>query len=196
VTDNATRSRQGPGIADVAPPRGTTRRLAVEAALAGLAYGSVLCWLSTCVVGSFRPGYLANPYWPTIPALRTDTCGIAAFAVAAASLGVSEFLRLRRKRAGGTISQRVTADREAMWLAALAMAETLLVLSTFLVAYLSVNAVTHPATLALRATHLVPWPTEGTLRVIALAACACSMGVSLWIRPSLGGKRVSREPTS
>jgi hypothetical protein len=47
-------------------------------------------------------------------------------------------------------------------------------LATGLVVYLSVNAVTHPATLGVHATHLATWPTEGTLRVAALLSCTCS----------------------
>jgi hypothetical protein len=48
-----------------------------------------------------------------------------------------------------------------------------------LVVYLSVNAVTHPYTLTLRATHFASWPTEGTLRVFALLLCVLSVG---WLR--------------
>src|ERR1700729_1235254 len=56
--------------------------LAVEAAAAGLAFGSLLEWASTALVGSFRPQYLADPYWRGVPWLRTDTSGFAAFIVA------------------------------------------------------------------------------------------------------------------
>lgn len=45
-------------------------------------------------------------------------------------------------------------------LAALASSETVAVLSTALVSYLSVNVVTHPAT-SLHATLLAPRPTQG-----------------------------------
>ena len=48
-----------------------------------------------------------------------------------------------------------------------------------LVIYLSVNAVTHPATLAIQATHFATWPTEGTLRVLALAATVLA---AAWLR--------------
>jgi hypothetical protein len=171
-------------VVGAAPPSRPGRpwwRLAVESVLAGLGYGALLCWLGTCLVGSFRPGYMANPYWPSVPGLRTDTCGIAAFTAAAISLACSEYLRLDRQRVGSPWSKPVRANREPIRLAALAVAETVTVLGTLLVAYLSVNAVTHPATLAIRATHLAPWPTEGTLRVIALFACACGVGVMRWI---------------
>jgi hypothetical protein len=75
-----------------------------------------------------------------------------------------------------------TADWQPIRLAGLAVAETVTVLATLLVAYLSVNAVTHPATLAIRATHLASWPTEGTLRVIALGACGSAVGAMRWMR--------------
>ena len=50
----------------------------------------------------------------------------------------------------------------------------MVILATGLVVYLSVNTVSHPASLNLQATHLAPWPTEGTLRVIALVLCVFS----------------------
>jgi hypothetical protein len=59
----------------------------------------------------------------------------------------------------------------------MATSETVAILATGLTIYLSVNAVTHPATLGIRATHLAGWPTEGTLRVSALLFCACSVMV-------------------
>jgi hypothetical protein len=152
-----------------------------------VAYGSGLCWVSTCVVGSFRPGDLANPYWAAIPGLRTDTCGIVAFVVTAICLAVSEYLRLLRRR-GGPRPEPANRTGEPIQLGALAIAETAGLLSTVLVAYLSVNAVTHPDTLAMQATHFAPWPTEGTLRVIALVACVCSVCVMRWMQISIGSR--------
>jgi hypothetical protein len=55
--------------------------------------------------------------------------------------------------------------------------KTVAILATGLVAYVSVNAVTHPATLVIHVTHLLPWPTEGTLRIIALILCVASVGI-------------------
>ena len=57
------------------------------------------------------------------------------------------------------------------------MAEVVALLATGLVVYLSVNAVTHPATLTIEATHFASWPTEGTLRVVALVLCVLSVGM-------------------
>jgi hypothetical protein len=154
----------------------TSRWLLVEALTAGLAYSAGLCWASVCLVASLRPGDLSAPYWRTVPSLRTDTCGIVAFFALAVCLGTSEYLRLRRRRdieaTSGWESLRGTTT-----LLAMATSETVAILATGLTIYLSVNAVTHPATLGIRATHLAGWPTEGTLRVSALLFCACSVMV-------------------
>jgi hypothetical protein len=83
---------------------------------------------------------------------------------------------LRRRRRAPAIRDQPRPDAAAQPLAlALAVTETVAVLATGLVLYLSVNAVTHPATLRLRATHFAAWPTEGTLRVMALLLCVCSV---------------------
>lgn len=159
------------------PVRGATSRwLAFEASAAGLAYGAGLCWASVCLVASFRPGDLRTPYWRDVPGLRTDTCGIVAFLALAVCLGTSEYLRLRRRR-DATVTPGGGSWSRTRRLFALATSETVAILATGLVVYLSVNAVTHPATLEIHATHLAPWPTEGTLRAAALLMCACSVTV-------------------
>ena len=185
--------------------------LAVEAAAAGLAFGSLLEWASTALVGSFRPQYLADPYWRGVPWLRTDTSGFAAFIVAAICLLSSEYLRLRRRRraasagaarlspasagaarlspasAGAARPSPASAGEGA--LLAMAAAETVAVLATGLFGYLSVNAVTHHFTLQIQATHLLSWPTEGTLRVAALLLCIVSFGVVRYLRPRIAVRR-------
>ena len=62
------------------------------------------------------------------------------------------------------------------------MAETAAVLGTALVIYLSLNAVTHPFTLRLQLTHLWPWPSEGTVRVIGLGICLAAVATSRYLR--------------
>ena len=185
--------------------------LAVEAVAAGLAFGSLLEWASTALVGSFRPQYLADPYWRGVPWLRTDTSGFAAFIVAAICLLSSEYLRLRRRRraasagaarlspasagaarpspasAGAARPSPASAGEGA--LLAMAAAETVAVLATGLFGYLSVNAVTHHFTLQIQATHLLSWPTEGTLRVAALLLCIVSFGVVRYLRPRIAVRR-------
>jgi hypothetical protein len=164
--------------------------LAVEAATAGLAFGSLLEWASTALVGSFRPLDLADPYWRVVPWLRTDTSGFAAFIVAAVCLLSSEYLRLRRRRSAASARAvpPPTAPGGAVLLA-MAAAETVAVLATGLFGYLSVNAVTHPATQQIQATHLLSWPTEGTLRVVALLLCIVSFGMVRYLRPRIVARR-------
>ena len=65
---------------------------------------------------------------------------------------------------------------------ALAVAETVAVLATGLFVYLSFNAITHPETLLLHITHLLPWPAEGTVRVEALLLSGCSVAVWRYLR--------------
>jgi hypothetical protein len=153
------------------------RKLVVESAAFGLGYTAVLIWSGTALVASFSDGE-ANPYWPVIPHLRTDTTGVIAFAVAIVSLVVSKYLQLRRR--SGAPAQPVA--RPAGVLAVQAMAEAAAVLGTGLVAYLSLNAVTHPVTLRLQLTHLWPWPSEGTVRVIGLGICLAAVATSRYLR--------------
>jgi len=163
--------------------------LIVEAATLGIAYSSGLCWTSTCVVASFRVAYLAKPYWSAISDLRTDTCGAAAFILTTVCLAVSEYLRLRRRYGVGA-QLAVGATRGV--LAALAVAKTAAVVSTGLFAYLSINTVTHPVTLGMPATHFSPWPTEGSLRVLALATAMLAVGGLryLSVRAGIGQRQV------
>jgi hypothetical protein len=153
------------------------RKLVVESAAFGLGYTAVLIWSGAALVASFTGGE-ANPYWPAIPHLRTDTAGVIAFAVAIVSLVVSKYLQLGRR--SDAPPQPVT--RPAGVLAVQAMAETAAVLGTALVVYLSLNAVTHPYTLRLQLTHLWPWPSEGTVRVIGLGICLASVATRRYLR--------------
>ena len=113
-----------------------------------------------------------------------------------AGLAVSEYLRLRRQQTAPGPAAGVRGAPLAR-----ALAKTLAVLATGLAAYLSVNAVTHPATMALRATHWASWPAEGTLRAAALLACAGSAAVLRWLlapaRPAVppgGSGATARQP--
>lgn len=162
--------------------------LAVEAATAGLAFGSLLEWASTALVGSFRPLDLADPYWRVVPWLRTDTSGFAAFIVAAVCLLSSEHLRLRRRRSAASAGAVPPPTAPGGVLLAMAAAETVAVLATGLFGYLSVNTVTHPATQQIQATHLLSWPTEGTLRVVALLLCIVSFGMVRYLRPRIAAR--------
>lgn len=162
---------------------------ALEALTFGLAYGAALVGASVCLLASFRPDDLSAPYWPFIPALRSDTSGIIAFFAIAVCFSSSEFLRLQRRWTRAASASRVLTSgvTEA---AVFAASETVAVLASGVVIYLSVNAVTHPVTLNMQATHLVSWPTEGTLRVIGLLLCVCSVTV---LRFLLADRRAKRD---
>jgi hypothetical protein len=151
-------------------------RLAVEAITAGLAFAALLEWASTALVGSFRGQDLPGRYWQPIP-LRTDTSGFIAFLAAAICLATSEYLRLRRRRGAAACPPPGPAATLV-----LAVAETVAVLATGLFVYLSFNALTHPVSLQLHITHLLPWPAEGTVRVEALLLCACAAAVWRYVR--------------
>jgi len=138
----------------------------------------VLIWIGSALVGSFGGG-LANPYWPDIPHLRTDTAGVTAFAIAIVALSVSRYLQLRRR---GRAQARTPSEQPARVVAVQAVAETAVILATGMVAYLSFNAVTHPVTLRLQLTHLWPWPSEGTVRVIGLCICLVGAATSRYLR--------------
>jgi hypothetical protein len=162
---------------------------------AALALVAVLVFFGSALVGSFRPGELGLSYWPSVSGPRTDTAGVVAFAVLVVGLAVSEVLRVGRRRTDGRTGRhagrdadghagRVAEDARRVPLSPAAgavtgLAAAALVSSIALVIYLSVNALTHPATLSLQATHFASWPTEGTLRVLALAAAALATG---WLR--------------
>ncbi len=147
-----------------------------EAITAGLAFGGLLCWASTALVGSFRGQDLPGRYWQPIP-LRTDTSGFIAFLVAGVCLATSEYLRLRRRGEPAACPPPGPAATLV-----LAVAETVAVLATGLFVYLSFNAVTHPGSLPLHITHLLPWPAEGTVRVEALLLTVCSTAVWRYLR--------------
>jgi len=158
------------------------RRLVVESVTLGLGYSAVLVWIGSAFVGSFGDFDDAYPYWPAIPHLRTDTAGFLAFAVAIVCLVVSRYLQLGRRNGAPAEPAAVPRPRPAGVLAVQALADVAVVLGTGLVLYLSVNAAMHPWTLPIQLTHLLPWPSEGTVRVIALAICLVAVAARRYLR--------------
>ncbi len=159
-----------------------TSGLVVESAARGLGYAALLVFGGSALVAAFSQ-YESNPYWPAIAFLRTDTSGVLAFAVAAVSLTLSRYLELRRRRDRRDIPAKPVA-RSAGVLAVQAVAEAAVVWATGLVIYLSLNAVTHPWTLSRQLTHLLPRPTEGTVRMIGLAVCLAAVATRHYLRAS------------
>lgn len=166
------------------------RKIIVESVAFGLGYAAVLIWIGSAFVGSFGDFDDAYPYWPAIPGLRTDTAGALAFGVAIITLVLSRYLQLRRR---GTVPVRA-AERPPALLAAQAVADVALVLATLVVIYLSANAAMHPWTLPVQLSHLAPWPTEGTVRVIALAVCLVTSAFRRYLRATDGP--VSQQPAT
>ena len=161
----------------------------VESVAFGLGYATALVWVGAAFVGSFGYNDDAYPYWPAIPHLRTDTAGFIAFAVAIVSLVVSRYLQLRRRNGVPAQPPAQLAARPAGVLAVQAVAETAAFLGTGLVIYLSLNAALHPWTLRIQLSHLVPWPSEGTVRVIALGVCLVAVATSRYLRATAAWPR-------
>jgi hypothetical protein len=157
------------------------RKLAVEAAALGLGYTAVLIWIGSALVGSFGYDSDADPYWPDVPHLRTDTAGFIAFFIAIVTLILSKYLELRRRN-DAPVAQ-VPVHRRAGVLFAQSLADIGMFLATALVIYLSCNAFEHPVTLSMQLTHLFPsGPSEGTVRVIALGVCLVCVAVRRYLR--------------
>jgi hypothetical protein len=156
----------------------------VEGAFTGLGYAAGLASLSVFLVASFRVQDLSMPYWGDIRWLRTDTFGFGCFIVASCSICGSEYLRLSRIARHRNEGDAAPATPFHNFV--LAAARTLVLAGTILVAYLSINSITHPQTLLLQATHLLSWPTEGTLRVAGLIVIAFAVGIARSLRISAG----------
>ena len=166
------------------------RKLAVESALFGLGYTAVLVWVGSALVGSFGYDIDSFPYWPAIPHLRTDTAGFLAFALAIVTLVPSKYLQLRRRN--GAPAQPVALFRPPAcsgyrpWpkrprSSAPALSSTCRL----------TPSCTH-GRCEIQLTHLLPWPSEGTVRVIALAICLVAVAASRYLRATATRARPGR----
>jgi hypothetical protein len=155
-------------------------RRGIESAVSGLTYSSGLVALSAFLVGSFRPRGLSHPYVGHLVWLRTDSFGIVCFVLATIGLAVSGYLR--RSHAVARRSAPAGRAPGAINLFAIAVARSFVAAGTTLVAYVSINAVTHPLTLERPATHLLSWPTEGSLRAVSLIVVAVAVAVDRTLR--------------
>ncbi len=173
------------------PPENRRRRRAtpgnrvLESVATGVAAGGLLVILGACLVASFRPDNLYFPYWTGIPRLRTDTSGAVGFLLTGLSIVVSEFFRLRRRAPDDPAESHRRKSLPNSW--AIAILRAIAIMSTIVVIYLSVNAVTHPYTLYIHATHFATWPTEGTLRVVALLLASVAIGVLRFLAAGRSG---------
>ena len=124
------------------PARAETGRAIVAlAAVETLAFVGVVIWGYVAVVAMVYPERLPAPLVSWVP-LRRDALAILAFGVS-----VVAFFTSQRRR----------SDLPIAW------ARTVFVYSALVSVYLMGNSITHPTTMDLPLTHLVPWPLERTV---------------------------------
>lgn len=180
-------SERNAGLKHLNTGRANLARI-LEAIASGLAVGSFLWWVGSSLVGIFRPQDLAMPYWSGLPHLRTDTSGFIAFVVAFVCVAVSEYLRLKRRHQQahevghvGHAEDQTPRDRAAIFVLQ-GGCTAVVIMAAALVMYLSLNTVTHPLTQDMQATHLLSWPTEGSLRMAALLCCVVATALHRFLR--------------
>jgi hypothetical protein len=155
-------------------------RRGIEGGVIGLTYSSALVALSALLVGSFRPQDLSHPYVGHLAWLRIDSFGIVSFFVATVGLAASGYLRRSHEVARRSATAGQAPGNICVF--TIAVARSLAAAGTILVVYVSINAVTHPITLGRPATHLLSWPTEGTLRAVSLIVVAVAVAIDRTLR--------------
>jgi hypothetical protein len=128
------------------------KRVARPLAETAMVY-ALLGWLYVAACAAFRPEDMSAPITALIP-MRRDTFGclcFAASALCAAGLQVG--------------TGRILAPRPRGTGAADAVVRTAAGYCFLVWAYLCVNSLTHPYTIALRLTHFAAVPTEGATAV-------------------------------
>lgn len=147
-----------------------------------------LGWLYVAIIGVVRPNDLPSWIASWIP-MRRDTTGIVCFGLSAVAYFLRGMFRPSsearmpnlRWQAGGGGDQRATQTRGLSRTGAKASLRTLFVYSTMTLIYLMVQTVTHPETMAMALTHLLSWPTE---RSVLLLALLCSISSFILLRAS------------
>jgi len=117
-----------------------------------LQWSALATWAYVAAMAVVAPMYLRLNFEAVLP-VRTDTLGVLAFAASVGLLWLTGLgtvrlqSNLRHLRGLASAARSVALHAGAAWL------------------YVSANSISHPATLYLHLTHLVPWPSEGTFAV-------------------------------
>jgi hypothetical protein len=144
-----------------------------------------LGWLYAAIIGVVRPGDLSSRIGPWIP-VRHDTAGIICFGLSAVAYFVGGMFRPPREARMPNVPWRVHGGdgdqtRGLRHTVGRASLRTLFVYSTMILIYLMVQTVTYPATMPMALTHLLRWPTERSVLVVALL---CSISSFILLRAS------------
>ena len=138
-----------------APAGGRTTGRATSSWRAGTAIiisrATLVLWTITAAVAARAPDSLSEPLLPKL-SVRTDTLGILAFGCSAATY------LLHRLWSGDQGLGAAVLHLVRLYCGALAV-------------YVFAMAVAHPATLAMRLTHLAPFPTERVTGIGCAVAC-------------------------
>lgn len=140
----------------------TSRGADVLAGVAkSLQWSALACWVYVALVSIITPRYLPLPFEGVLH-IRTDTLGAAAFGASTCLLIVTPLI--------GPDPASARWPLRATW----AVARSLALHATLGWAYISANSISHRATLHLRLTHLVSWPTEGAFGFGCFLVAICS----------------------
>ncbi|WP_059010416.1 hypothetical protein [Streptomyces specialis] len=158
------------------------RTVLLRPALEVTAVHGLLGWLYVAAVAAVRPDDLTVPITSLLP-LRRDTFGTCCFAASAAAAFALQ--AGARSPLPWAPDRPRRAPRPGPVDAAL---RTVLAYGLVVWAYLAVNSLTHPETIALRLTHFAPFPTEGATAVACFAASAAALvALRVRIRAAAGG---------
>jgi len=161
-------ARHVPPLVDGPPARPMWAR-----SLVVLQFSAFLVWAYVAAIAVWAPQDLPRRFDGTLP-LRTDTTGALAFSASVLLALVVTLL----------YSQAVPRARLARFISLFCTNGSLYCWAGWL--YISCNSITHPYTLRLPLTHLVPWPDEGTFAIVCLFS---GVGLSVGAVVLLAGHR-------